>query len=124
MQLAPEIYLRDLARLESTLLRSADGLVLIGRRMLRSNNSWMHNSLRLVKGTPPGWTLLIHPDDAAARGLSAGESARVTSRAGAVEAPVALSADMARGVRQPAAGWRHGRDGVSLRWPPAQPERA
>lgn len=114
LQLAPGIYLRDLARLEATLLRpAADGLVLIGRRMLRSNNSWMHNSLRLVKG-PPGWTLLIHPEDAAERGLSAGESARVTSRAGAVEAPVGLSDEVARGVVSLPHGWGHGRDGVSL----------
>src|SRR5581483_5705697 len=114
VNLSPEIYLRDLPRLEAALLRRADeGLVLIGRRMLRSNNSWMHNSLRLVKG-PPGWTLLIHPDDAAARGLSAGESARVASRAGTVEAPVALSADMARGVVSLPHGWGHGRDGAAL----------
>src|SRR5207248_3606774 len=51
MQLAPGIFLRDLERLESSLSQPADGLVLIGRRALRSNNSWMHNSLRLVKGS-------------------------------------------------------------------------
>ncbi len=115
MQLAPAIYLRALDRLEATLTRppAPDGLVLIGRRMLRSNNSWMHNSLRLVKG-PPGWTLLIHPEDAAARGLVAGERARVTSRAGAVEAPVGLTDEMARGVVSLPHGWGHGRAGASL----------
>ncbi len=57
LQLAPELFLRDLDRLESRLEEPArDGLVLIGRRELRSNNSWMHNSLRLVKG-PPGCVL-------------------------------------------------------------------
>ena len=59
------IYLDDLAAPRARLARrAADGLVLIGRRHLRSNNSWMHNSERLVKG-PPRCTLLIHPDDAA-----------------------------------------------------------
>ncbi|TMA39854.1 MAG: molybdopterin oxidoreductase family protein, partial [Deltaproteobacteria bacterium] len=62
LQLAPAIFLRDLARLEASLNRGSNGLVLIGRRALRSNNSWMHNSLRLVKG-PPGCLLLIHPED-------------------------------------------------------------
>jgi anaerobic selenocysteine-containing dehydrogenase len=114
LQLAPPIYLRDLERLEATLARPAtNGLVLIGRRLLRSNNSWMHNSLRLVKG-PPGWTLLIHPEDAAARGLAGGQRARVSSRAGAVEAPVSLTDEMPRGVVSLPHGWGHGRDGAAL----------
>src|SRR5712671_6302183 len=80
LQLAPEIFLRDLNRLESRLAENAhNGLLLIGRRELRSNNSWMHNSLRLVKG-PAGCVLLMHPEDAAVRGLKKGESARVQSR--------------------------------------------
>ena len=54
---------------------------MIGRRHLRSNNSWMHNSERLVKG-PPRCTLMIHPDDAAARGLVDGGTASVATARG------------------------------------------
>jgi len=113
LQLAPALFLRDLPRLEASLTRDSAGLVLIGRRALRSNKSWMHNSLRLVKG-PPGCVLLIHPDDAAARGIKEGERARVRSRVGSVEVPVGLSEDLARGVVSLPHGWGHDREGASL----------
>ncbi|HET7786759.1 MAG TPA: molybdopterin-dependent oxidoreductase [Myxococcales bacterium] len=113
LQLAPAIFLRDLSRLEESLGRGSPGLVLIGRRALRSNNSWMHNSLRLVKG-PPGCVLLIHPQDAAERGLEAGGRARVASRVGSVEVPVGLSDELARGVVSLPHGWGHGREGAAL----------
>ena len=114
LQLAPTVFLRDLRRLEERLARpAANGLVLVGRRALRSNNSWMHNSQRLVKG-PPGCVLLMHPEDAAAHGLAAGERARVASRVGTVEVPVGLTSDMARGVVSLPHGWGHGRDGAAL----------
>ena len=113
LQLAPAIFLRDLGRLEASLAREANGLVLIGRRALRSNNSWMHNSLRLVKG-PPGCVLLMHPEDARARGLRAGESARVSSRVGSVEVPIGVTEDIARGVVSLPHGWGHAREGTAL----------
>jgi anaerobic selenocysteine-containing dehydrogenase len=114
LELAPEIFLRDLQRLEARLAQPAqEGLVLIGRRALRSNNSWMHNSLRLVKG-PAGCVLLMHPEDAAARGLQPGDRARVESRVGSIEAPVGVTPDLSRGVVSLPHGWGHGRDGASL----------
>jgi anaerobic selenocysteine-containing dehydrogenase len=114
MQLAPAVFLRDLERLEATLSRpAANGLVLIGRRALRSNNSWMHNSLRLVKG-PPGCVLLMHPEDAAKRGIVPGGRVRVTSRVGSVEVPVAFSDEVRPGVVSLPHGWGHARDGASL----------
>lgn len=114
LQLAPEIFLRDLDRLESGLSEvGRNGLLLIGRRELRSNNSWMHNSLRLVKG-PPGCTLLVHPDDAAVRGLRSGDHARVASRVGSVEVPVGVTDDIAPGVVSLPHGWGHVRDGTRL----------
>jgi len=113
MQLAPPLFLGDLARLEATLDRPADGLVLIGRRALRSNNSWMHNSLRLVKG-PAGCTLLIHPEDAAARGLETGQTVKVASRAGSIAVQVRVTDEMARGVVSLPHGWGHGREGAAL----------
>jgi anaerobic selenocysteine-containing dehydrogenase len=88
-------------------------LRLIGRRDLRSNNSWMHNSHRLVKGKDR-CTLLLHPDDAAARGLATGDRARVRSRVGSVEVPVEVSATMRPGVVSLPHGWGHGASGTRL----------
>jgi anaerobic selenocysteine-containing dehydrogenase len=113
VQLAPALFLRDLDRLEAHLAQAPAELVLIGRRALRSNNSWMHNSLRLVKG-PPGCVLLMHPEDAAERGLTSGSRARVASRVGSVEVPVGITADLARGVVSLPHGWGHTRDGAAL----------
>ncbi|HEX9575689.1 MAG TPA: molybdopterin-dependent oxidoreductase [Myxococcales bacterium] len=113
LQLAPPIFLRDLDRLEARLAQAPAELVLIGRRALRSNNSWMHNSLRLVKG-PPGCVLLMHPEDAAERGLRPGARARVESRVGSVEVPVGVTADVARGVVSLPHGWGHTRQGAAL----------
>lgn len=95
-------------------------LALIGRRDLRSNNSWMHNHPRLMKG-PDRCTLLMHPDDAAARGLGDGERVRVTSRTGAIDVPLQVSTDVARGVVSLPHGWGHGREGVRLRVASAHP---
>jgi len=114
LQLAPALFLRDVDRLQATLARPAvNGLVLIGRRALRSNNSWMHNSLRLVKG-PEGCSLLIHPEDAAARGIGEGGRARVASRVGSVEVPVTLTEEVRRGVVSLPHGWGHARSGAAL----------
>jgi anaerobic selenocysteine-containing dehydrogenase len=114
IHLAPEPYLADLDRLA----RRAPGLaaqrlVLIGRRHLRSNNSWMHNSHRLVKGKPR-CTLLVHPTDASARGLRDGDTVRVTSRAGSIAVPVEISDEVMRGVVSLPHGWGHARPGVKL----------
>ncbi len=112
VHLAPPEYLADLPRLDR--VKPANGeLVMIGRRHLRSNNSWLHNSERLVKG-PPRCTLLIHPEDAAARGLADGASAKVSSQRGAIELPVEVTEDMMRGVVSVPHGWGHGRAGTRL----------
>ena len=73
----------------------------------------MHNSLRLVKG-PPGCVLLMHPEDAATRGLDPGGRVRVTSRVGSVEVPVAFTDEVMRGVVSLPHGWGHARDGAAL----------
>ncbi|HVK84390.1 MAG TPA: molybdopterin oxidoreductase family protein [Kofleriaceae bacterium] len=114
VHLAPALYLADLARLDRAFAQPPSGLVMIGRRDLRSNNSWMHNSQRLVKG-PPRCTLLIHPDDASARGLAEGGTAKVSTRHGAIELPVEITADMMPGVVSIPHGWGHARPGVKLR---------
>ena len=87
---------------------------MIGRRHLRSNNSWMHNSERLVKGKVR-CTLLIHPDDAAARGLGDGAVARVATPRGSIELPIEITDAMMPGVVSVPHGWGHGRRGTRLR---------
>jgi anaerobic selenocysteine-containing dehydrogenase len=87
---------------------------------LRSNNSWMHNSLRLVKG-PARCVLLMHPEDAAARGLAAGDRVEIASATGTIEAPLELSSAMMPGVVSLPHGWGHDRPGVRLAVAAAHP---
>jgi anaerobic selenocysteine-containing dehydrogenase len=104
----------DVPRLLASLDRAADGgMVLIGRRHLRSNNSWMHNVEPLVRGKDR-CTALVHPDDAARLGLADGEVARVRSRAGELEVPVEVSDEMMPGVVSIPHGWGHAVEGVRL----------
>ncbi|MFT3696351.1 MAG: molybdopterin oxidoreductase family protein [Kofleriaceae bacterium] len=114
VDLAPALYLADLPRLEKKWAQAASGLVMIGRRHLRSNNSWMHNSERLVKG-PPRCTLQIHPDDAAARGLVEGASAEVSTGRGAISLPVEITDSVMKGVVSVPHGWGHTRDKTKQR---------
>ncbi len=120
LRIAPAPLLTDLARLAAALDRPPPGLLLVGRRHLRSNNSWMHNSHRLIKG-PERCTLLMHPDDARARGLAAGTTVTIRSAVGAVDAPLALSDEMMPGVVSLPHGFGHGRSGVALRVASAHP---
>jgi len=114
VELAPEPIVADIPRLEAALGRSANGhMVLIGRRQLRSINSWMHNVPRLVSG-PPRCTAHVHPDDASRLGLTDGEGARVSSEAGSIEVPVEITDAVMPGVVSIPHGWGHDRDGVEL----------
>ena len=110
---APAPLVEECARFAATLDQTtSEALSLIGRRHVRSNNSWLHNSKRLVKG-PDRCTLMIHPDDAAQRGLASGDLARVASRVGDVEVAVEVTADVWPGVVSLPHGWGHHRPGVS-----------
>jgi anaerobic selenocysteine-containing dehydrogenase len=112
IHLAPPTYLGDLPRLAARFATAPrDELVLIGRRHVRSNNSWLHNSARLVKG-PSRCTVMIHPDDAKARGLADGALAQVTSRAGSITIPVEVTDAVMRGVISIPHGWGHTRPGT------------
>ena len=116
IELAPEPFLKDLSRLEGGLhgyVKSGEGLVLIGRRNLRSNNSWMHNVEILVKGREQ-CTLQIHPEDASGLGLKTGEKARISSRVGAIEVPVEITEEIMPGVVSLPHGWGHGLPGTAL----------
>ena len=88
-------------------------LSLIGRRHVRSNNSWMHNAHRLVKGKPRH-QLLMHPDDLASRGIAGGARVRLRSRVGSVDVDVLASDAMMPGVVSLPHGFGHRRDGVQL----------
>lgn len=109
----PALFMRDLARFADQPAPVAGELVLIGRRHVRSNNSWMHNYHRLVKGKPRH-QLLMHPDDLARRGLADGQRVRVRSRVGSIEVEVAASLEMMPGVVSLPHGWGHGRPGVMM----------
>jgi anaerobic selenocysteine-containing dehydrogenase len=137
IELAPDVLVHDVERVKAKLLdwdrgrlarkpsspsslngspASNSNLLLIGRRELRSNNSWMHNSQRLVRG-PSGksrCTILMHPADAAQRQLKPGQKVSVRSRVGSVEVPIEISDEIMPGVVSIPHGWGHDRLGIQL----------
>jgi anaerobic selenocysteine-containing dehydrogenase len=113
VELAPEPIVADVDRLRAALDRPAGGLSLIGRRDLRSNNSWMHNVEVLVKGKPR-CTLHVNPGDAERLGLADGEPAEVSSRAGTVTIAVEVTDAIRPGVVSIPHGWGHDMPGVEL----------
>jgi anaerobic selenocysteine-containing dehydrogenase len=135
IELAPEVLVKDVARVKAKLLDwdrdwdrgrlarkpllgsgshdSIGDLLLIGRRQLRSNNSWMHNSQRLVKGKPK-CTILMHPTDAAQRHLRPGQKVSVRSRVGSLVVPIEISEEMMPGVVSIPHGWGHDRPEIQL----------
>jgi anaerobic selenocysteine-containing dehydrogenase len=113
VELAPQLVMEDLPRLRAGLEREADGMVLIGRRHLRSNNSWCHNIESLVKG-PSRCTLMMSAEDATRIGLSSGGQARVSSRVGAVTADVEITDDLMPGVVSLPHGWGHDHEDIRM----------
>src|SRR5258705_7965301 len=118
IEFASEVFVKDVERVKAKLLDNASlhrngNLLLIGRRQLRSNNSWMHNSQRLVRGKPQ-CTILMHPADAAQRHLEPGQEVSVRSRVGSVVVPIEISEEMMRGVVSIPHGWGHDRPGIQL----------
>jgi anaerobic selenocysteine-containing dehydrogenase len=113
VHLAPQAFVRDVERLERELHSAAPPLVLIGRRQLRGNNSWMHNAPRLMRG-PERCTLLIHPLDAEMHGIVSGGSVELRSRAGAIVVPAEISDEVMPGVVSLPHGFGHDRAGAQL----------
>ena len=112
IELAPEPIVADCARLSESLGRRRNGaLVLIGRRQLRSNNSWMHN-LPLLAGGSNKCTLHIHPDDASRFGIAEGGAVTVTSSAGSVRIEAEVTDEVMPGVVSIPHGWGAADDGV------------
>ena len=121
IELVPALLRDDLHRLAATFSdvpadppSGSERMSLIGRRDLRTNNSWLHNSQRMVKG-PPRCTLQIHPTDAAPRSLTDGAIAVVRSRTGTVRVPVEVTDALMPGVVSLPHGWGHALPGVQLR---------
>ncbi len=111
VELAPPLLLGDLQRAADDLKRAPPSMVIIGRRDVRSNNSWMHNLPLLAKG-PERCTALVHPQDAARLGLSDGGAVRISRGGHSVEAPVEISHTVMPGVVSLPHGWGHGLPGT------------
>ncbi len=118
VELAPAPFLADAVRLRESLSRGDDGFVLIGRRHLRSNNSWMHN-LPALAGGSNRCTLQIHPDDAAELGIT--DTVHIKGPGGELEAPVERTDAMRRGVVSLPHGWGHDQSGSKLAVAVTQP---
>jgi anaerobic selenocysteine-containing dehydrogenase len=112
---APDFLINDLERLsESAAAQLPENeLLLIGRRHVRSNNSWMHNYHRLVKGKPR-WQLMMHPNDMAQRGLSDDSEVRIRSRVGEVVTTVIATDEVMPGVVSLPHGWGHKKYAVKM----------
>jgi anaerobic selenocysteine-containing dehydrogenase len=115
VELAPAQIVADVPRLRAAMGEDVNGgMVLVGRRDLRSNNSWMHNLPLLVSG-PERCTAWLHRDDVARFELSSGDLVSVRSRAGAIELPFEMTEDVMPGVVSIPHGWGHAVGGVHLR---------
>jgi anaerobic selenocysteine-containing dehydrogenase len=118
-----DYFMPDLKRVNQfffadTKLESSDNsLQLIGRRHLKTNNSWMHNSKRMVKGTNNGLsrcTAQIHPDDASKYNVIDKQMIKVSSRVGSIELPAELTEKIMPGVISIPHGWGHNKKGMRL----------
>ncbi|MES2492044.1 MAG: molybdopterin-dependent oxidoreductase [Pseudomonadota bacterium] len=110
IDLVPGPIVADLPRLQAWLdergAAGRQGLRLMGRRQVRTCNTWLHNFPSLAKG-PELCVLLMNPADAAEHGIADGARVRVRSRTGALEVPVRLSDEMRRGDVSLPHGWGH-----------------
>ncbi len=113
IRLAPQYLLDDLPRLAARLQRPPEQLVLVSRRHLRSNNTWMHNVPALMKGRDR-CTLLMHPDDAAGHGVTDNDVVTVKSAAGEIRVPVEVTDAIKPGVVSMPHGWGHGMPGTRM----------
>lgn len=120
INLAPTEFLADMQEITNVLVSHSSkaetqgfDLLLIGRRDPRTNNSWLHNSYRMVKGKPR-CLALIHPQDAQSRGIANGDEVTVRSRVGSIGIPVSVSEEIMPGVISIPHGWGHDLEGIQL----------
>jgi anaerobic selenocysteine-containing dehydrogenase len=114
IELAPDPLVRDVDRLRKTLDDTTAELVLVGRRHLRTNNSWLANIPALVSG-PARCVLHVNPADAKRLGLKSGDPARIASRVGELTTPVEVTDNIRPGVVSLPHGWGHDLQGVGMR---------
>lgn len=120
IELLPGPIAADLPRLRRALDERPHGLVLVGRRHLRSNNSWMHN-VPTLNGGSNRCTLQVHPADAERLGLEDGAQARIASDGGQLEVPVEITEAVRTGVVSLPHGWGHSRPGIRMSVAAARP---
>jgi anaerobic selenocysteine-containing dehydrogenase len=114
IELSPPQFIADLIRLEDSISAyDPSQMLLVGRRELKSNNSWMHNIAVLTKGSL-ACTAQLHPDDADRMGASTGDHVRITSRVGRIEIPVEVTDTVSRGVVSVPHGWGHDMAGTRM----------
>jgi anaerobic selenocysteine-containing dehydrogenase len=113
VELLPRPIAADLPRLRRALDERPAALVLVGRRHLRSNNSWLHN-IPSLNGGSNRCTLQVHPDDAARLGLHDGEDARIAAEGGELKVPVEVTDAVRAGVVSLPHGWGHDREGARM----------
>lgn len=117
INVAPKTFVKDVTRLqkllEKTPVRGPETFTLIGRRHVRSNNSWLHNSHRLVKGKNR-CTAQIHPDDAKRLKIEDGDKITVSSKVGEIQIPVEITDSIMPRVISIPHGWGHTREGTRM----------
>lgn len=113
INLTPDIFVEALEEMSQAPAPQSDGFIMIGRRHLRSNNSWMHNSHRLVKGKDR-CTAMVNPEDAARLGIKEGDQMDISSASGSIRLAAEITDQMMPGVVSVPHGWGHHREGVEL----------
>ena len=116
IDLVPQEIRGDIPRLRATLrspARSGRVFTLIGRRTLRSMNSWLHNSKRLTSGKPR-CLLFMHPDDAGRLGLASGQTVKLRGKVGEIVVPLQITDEIKPGVLCLPYGWGHDRPGARM----------
>lgn len=113
INLAPEFLVKDLKRLKNETTQDEFPFALIGRRHLRDNNSWLHNSEILMKGKNR-CTLLMNAEDAENLQLNNNQTVKVSSRVGEIEIPLEITEKIMRGVVSIPHGYGHDKNGVKL----------
>ena len=120
INVSPQIFIDDLKRLDKELYKDTKEeetkypFALIGRRHLRNNNSWMHNSKLLMKGKNR-CTVLMSSKDANNLSITDHQKIKIISNVGSIELPVEISDEMKEGVLSIPHGFGHNRNGTKIK---------